>query len=180
MGIRVDDEDRLGPAMLRLSKRRRAFVVAALEMPCATQAQVARAAGFGTPTSSDNVMKVRGCQLMHSEKIIAALHEEASKRLRSSTVLGAAVLVEIAKDPSHKDRLRAAEMLLNRTGFHELHERKLTVEHRDLTGAELTARITELAHRLGVDPSRLLGQNLAPMKLIEAKAMETADVRPAA
>ena len=171
MDPEIDDEERLGPAMRRLTSRQRRFVVAALEFPGATHEAIARRAGYSASTS--NSLKVQAHDNFASERVIAALHEEASKRLRSSAVLGASVLVEIAQDKGHKDRLRAAEALLNRIGFHELSEHRVSVQHSDATGKALTERIAEIARRLGVDPAKLLGVNAveAPAA-VEVKLLE--------
>jgi hypothetical protein len=173
---RTDDED-WGPCMARLTERQRRFVIAALELPMAKNEQIARVAGYSAKTS--NSLKVQAHDTFRSERVIQALHEEASKRLRSTVGLGVAVLIEIAQDKGHKDRLKAAEGLLNRIGYHELSEHKVTVdrtERYEVTAtAEVLERIRKLASAAGLDP-----QKLPPVIDAVAKDVtEARDVTPA-
>ncbi len=55
---------------------------------------------------------------MRHPKIQEAIREEGSRRLGRHAILAVSVLAEIAANPEHKDRLRAAIELLNRAGLH--------------------------------------------------------------
>jgi hypothetical protein len=55
-----------------------------------------------------------------------------------------------------KDRTKAIEILLNRTGLHALTEHKVKVEHT-VDNEEALRKIAFLAKRVGIDPSKLLG-----------------------
>lgn len=152
--LTTSDED-LGPAMRALEPRRRAFVVAMIEAPHLSYTQAALRAGYsGTPGS----LGVQAHRLAHSEKVLAAYHEEANKRLRAGAILGASVLVQIARDNTHKDQLKAAMTLLNRVGLHEKTEHKHVVE-RPTDDIEVKRQIVALAKELGVDPRVFLGKN---------------------
>ncbi len=82
--------------------------------------------------------------------------ECAGFRRRSGALLGASVLVEIAKDQLHKDRFKAAKELLGHNGFNIISEHKVTVEHVP-DDKERIAGIIDMAKRLGVDPREFLG-----------------------
>jgi hypothetical protein len=47
------------------------------------------------------------------------------------------------------------ETMLDRTGFGAKSEHKVTVEHRDLTGPAMLARINELAEKFGIGAGKL-------------------------
>lgn len=148
--------DDLGPAMSALTPRQRIFVRCMLDTPTLDATAAARRAGY--QIGSSDAVRVQAFRLMHSERVIAAYHEEASKRLRSGAVLGASVLMKIAQDPMHKDQLKAAMTLLNRIGLHEKTEHKHVVE-RPTDDIEVKRQIVALAKELGVDPRVFLGKN---------------------
>src|SRR5271166_1337153 len=116
-------------------------------------------ASYETANSASHV-------LAHSPRIIAALQEEARKRLEGSALLSIDVMLQVANDPTaeNKDRLKAAAMIANRTGFHELTEHKVTVT-RTLSDAEAALEIVSLAKELGMDPREALGPNVAMPRL---------------
>jgi len=154
------DSGKLGDAMLQLLPRQRKFVVALLETGTTNYTRAAKMAGYGG--NSESGLRVQASRLAHDPRIIRALREEGERRLRASAVMATSVLINIAENGlTAKDRLKAAEMILNRTGLHALTEHKTTVEH---TTDELgkIERITALARGLGLDPAKLLGQNAAP------------------
>jgi phage terminase small subunit len=169
------EEASLGPRMRALSDRQRRFVRAAMEFPTGKGWQIAKAAGYSA--KSHGYLRLAAHRLFHDEAIIAAMHEEAGKRLRSSAVLGASVLAKIARTDGHRDQLKAAEALLNRVGLHERTEHFVNVNHSDTTSRAMFERIKELAGALGVDPAALLGPNapVEPMKVIEGEVVEERD-----
>ena len=168
-------EEGLGPAMRALDDRRRRFVMAAITYPTAKDWQIAKAAGYSD--RSYGGLRVAAHRLFHDEKVLAAIREEAARKLRSSAFLGAAVLAEIARTKGHPDQLKAATALLNRIGFHEKTEQVVNVNHRDMTGEAMVARIEKLAAALGLDSGALLGLNAAP-KMIDGEVLKNGDPRP--
>jgi hypothetical protein len=82
----------------------------------------------------------------------------------------------IAEDRNHKDRLRAGEALLNRIGFHQMSEHKVTASH-ELSEREMLERVRRLEVELGVAPGRLVGANRidGDGKLIEHEAVAEPD-----
>jgi predicted amidohydrolase YtcJ len=102
---------------------------------------------------------------LRSEKILKAINEELDKRFRIDAIIGWRVLVEVARDKDHPKQLQAALALLDRGGFHTLHEQRVRVEHVDMTSEAMVERIRQLAQRLDMDPAALLGASV-PMKVV--------------
>jgi phage terminase small subunit len=157
-----DDAEDCGPAMRALNRKQRAFVRAYIDYPLVTATQAARMAGYSDAAGG---AKVTAHRALHSPRVIAAINEELDKRFRIDAVIGRKVLMEIAQDRNHPQRLRAAEALLDRGEFHIMSEQRIRVEHTDLNGEAMIERIRQLALRLDVDPARLLGAS--DPKLIE-------------
>lgn len=163
----------IGPAMRALNKRQRAYVVVCLETGSANQKRNAQLAGY---TGNDSALAVQGWRLAHDPKVLAAMEEEAHRRLRSGALMATSRLIHLAENArEEKDQLKAIDMILNRTGFHAKTEHKIDVTHEHRGPAEIQARIKELAERLGVDPVKLLGhsrpaETAAPV--IEAEFVE--------
>lgn len=172
----------LGPAMLALNERQRLLIKTVVDYPEMTHGDAAKYAGYGGEKAAANPDILRQCafQALSSEKMIAALQEEVSRRYRSrGAIVGLNVMLEIAADPAHKDRLRAADMLASRAGFHSVQEHRVT--HTDQTGEEMVEKIRRLAVVLGVDPARLLGGNVSretsvdTVKVIEHEPRKPSD-----
>jgi phage terminase small subunit len=157
-----DDDENLGPAMRALNPKQRAFVRAYIDYPLVTATQAARMAGY---SDASEACKVKAHNNLHSPRVIAALNEELDRRFRVDAVIGRKVLIEIATNPDHPQRLKAAEALLNRGGFHTMSEQRIRVEHTDMSGEAMIERITKLALQLGMDPQQLLGASV-PMKAV--------------
>jgi phage terminase small subunit len=159
----VANDAEFGPAMAALNERQRRFVIAMIEHPGCTQGKAAELAGYST--SSDVYLRKTGHALAHDERILAAINEEAGKRMRSAAILAAGVLIDIAGDgdASNKDRMKAAGMLLDRTGFGAAQTINVNKTVTDRTGAGMLERIKALASQHGLDPAKLLGVNTAPV-----------------
>ena len=151
----VEETARLGPHMAALSPRMRQFVYALIQTGC-SQAKAAELAGYqGGPKT----WKTMGWKLAHDPRVQAAIHEEAQKLLRSTSIMAIGVISDIARNPEAeaKDRLRAAVELLNRSGLHAQSEHKVVVE-RTPNDAEVISQIRSMAGRLGIDADKLLGR----------------------
>ena len=149
-----------GPAMKKLNDRQRAFVTAMLDFGGRDNTKAAKAAGYGNPDNPDrNALHVIAHRLAHDPNIQEAIKEEGIKRLNASTIMAVNTLLDIADDPAteKKDRLKAIEMIMNRTGLHATTEHKVNVTHTDPTSDEMVKRITLLAQKQGLDPAKLLG-----------------------
>lgn len=155
--LTITPDAKLGPAMKNLNERQRAFVVAMIEMGGINYTRAALAAGYGN--GNDESAAVQGNRLAHDENVLAAIHEEAQRRMRSGAVMAVQTLLEIANDhgAENKDRLKAVDMILNRSGLHAVTEHNVKVERHDITDEGMVKRIKLLAEKQGLDPSRLLG-----------------------
>lgn len=160
MQVEIPDEGYLGPAMKALpSDKMRHFVVAYCETGGTNAARAAIAAGYSV--NNVDAAKVSAHRLLHDERIQAALREEGSRRLGAGVIAATSVLVETIQNESvgTKDRLRAVEMLLNRTGLPASTEVKHTIVHQDETEEGLLRRLAAAAKVLGVDPQKFLGHD---------------------
>ena len=145
-----EDLEAYGPLMQALNPLQRAFVEVYLDHPDLPAGQLAERAGYTKPTTpGSNQLATRGHLLLHNERVIAAINEQASRRLRGAGGMAVKVLLDIARSPG-KDQLKAAIALLDRTGFHALSEHKVTVDDkRPQNEREMRARITDLISELG-------------------------------
>lgn len=136
-----------GRAMAALNPQRRIFVREMLKL-----GPTSKAATYAASKAGYNPLY--GYDLMREEAIIAALREEATKKLAGAALLGVSVMIEIAQDPMHKDRYKAAKDLAAINGFTA--EQKIVVEHIDGDGKALIAKIRTMATDLGMDPKQLI------------------------
>jgi phage terminase small subunit len=131
----VVDGTEWGPAMAALpSDRHRAFVLALYSIKPGHGAHVkaAKMAGFGSATSSAHSWAVIGSRLSHDEKILAAIHEEDQRRIRSSAPRAIRALQNLVETPDHRDHARAIGMVLDRVHpaeQHHVHEMHVTSDH---------------------------------------------------
>lgn len=142
--------------MAALSERQRAFVMAMIEFPGITQAKAAIRAGY---RNSPGGMKVQGHYLAHHLGVQAAIREEAGKRLNSAALTAANVLVGFLtdKEVDPKERIKAAGMLLDRSGFGAAQTINVNKTTTDRTGKAIMERIAALAQKHGLDAGKLLG-----------------------
>ena len=113
-----NEENDLSPIMAALSLKQRTFVRALFTLPPGHGAltDAARLAGYGREDggSTPLVMANIAQRLIHSDKIIAAITEIAKRQFRSNAPAALAAVGQILSDRGHKDRLRAAAMVLKR------------------------------------------------------------------
>lgn len=155
----VPSESDLGPAMRAILPRHRLFVIACLDSGVKIDfTRAARIAGYARGKPGDSTLRVRGHRLAHSPKIQAAILEESQKRLQAGTMAATGLLMKIVADPKEetKDRLKAAQMVLDRGGLGSVTVHKVDVTHTD-NRIEKVAKIVELARLMGQDPKQLLG-----------------------
>jgi len=161
--------------MRACTEGQRKFVIALLESGGTNHAKAAAAAGYG---GSENAQRVAGHRLAHNPNVIAAAREEADRRLRGGAILGASVMIEIASDPMHKDRFKAADRLLGSAGLNlETVSRHIIEDHR--SDNELLMAIATIAKKNGLDPSKLLGRpldkDIVDAEFTEVEAQESFD-----
>jgi phage terminase small subunit len=151
-----------------------AFVVAKVQ----TGQHNARCAALAGYRGSAATLKATGYRLAHDPRVQAALHEQCALAIKSSAATAVRVIEDVASDPraEPKDRLRAAAMILDRSGLSAVTQHQITVDHR--SEQDKVDLIVELAARLGIDPRQLLGQAGvaidAEFKLIEPPGASTA------
>jgi phage terminase small subunit len=134
-----------GPAMLALSDRHKAFVLALYQIKPGYGAHVkaAKLAGFGTSKSTPQSWSVIASQLAHDDKILAALYEEDQKRIRASAPRAIRALQHLIEDPEHKDHARGIGMVLDRV--HPIETRHtVDVHHHVDHDAEAIAQLRML------------------------------------
>lgn len=162
--VEISEDDRLsfGPAMLALTPRQQAFVVACFMTGQENNALHARMAGYqGTPAT----LATTGHRIAHDPAVLAAMLEEATKKMHSGVVMATGRLIHLAGNAKEeKDQLKAIGMILNRAGLHEKTEHKLTVK-RESSEAEMLQSIEKMAAFLGIDPKKLTGN----VKIIEGE-----------
>lgn len=156
--VNLPAESTLGPAMRALpTDGQRKFVIALLELGTMNFTRAALMAGY---SGNGNTLNVTAHRLAHDEKVLAAIHEESHRRLHSGKMMAVSVLLNLAeKALKDSDKLKAIDMVLNKTGLHDIRESIVITRDDSTTDEAMIARITHLAKVLGVDPTKLLGQN---------------------
>jgi hypothetical protein len=158
----MNDDHEYGPAMAALTEKQRAFVMALIEFPGITQHEAARRAGY---QNSEGGMRVQGHYCAHHPGVQEAMREEAGKRLNSASLMAANVLLGLLTDEGvePKDRIKAAGMLLDRSGFgaaQTINVNKTVTKKIDASAAE--ARIAEFRHKFPEMFAKLVGSEAAP------------------
>lgn len=179
-----EDFSELGPAMQRLTVLQRQFVVAYCEHPNYTPGQLAAEAGYSAGTEGSTQLRVVGFHMMRNEKVLAAINEEAGKRLRGAGLIGVGAVVAIALNPAHKDHLKAALALMDRTGHHATSEHKVTVDDkRPQSKAELVAAVAQVARDAGLTDDaikKLTGGDIVDAEFQDVTAQTELDAQIAA
>ena len=150
---------KLGPAMQSLpNDRQRAFVCALYDDDAPRKGDglliyAARAAGYGTPTSSTKSLRVIANRIVHDGRVQAAIVEHSRSVLRAVPPEAIRALKELIRDPKARDHARAIAMVIDRTDpLQTLHT--VRVEDTRPPSPEITQkvldRINELARRAGL------------------------------
>lgn len=172
IAVVVPAEGELGPKMLALNERQRAFVTACLDLGTLNNQRAAAMAGY---TGNDNTLAVTGHRLAHDLRVQEAMHEEAGRRLHSAKIMAVSQLLTLAeKATQDKDKLKAISMILNRTGMHETSEHKVVTRDESKTDEAMIERIQKLAGELGLDSAKLLGRHASREEPIEVEFTEVA------
>jgi len=144
-----------GPAMQELNPRQCDFVLAVVTIPGCTFKRAAVEAGYSDVADG---AKVRGHALAHNPKVQVAIREKAGRRLNSLSLLTANTMMAVMQHPEapHRDKMKAATAVLDRTGFAMQHNINIHKTVTDLSTEGLTKKIRELSEKLGIDPDVLL------------------------
>lgn len=171
-----DEKDDLGPAMAALTERQRAFVMAMIDVPGCSHAEAARRAGYSDVAEG---AKVRGFYCAHNPAVQEAIREEAGRRLNASSLIAAGVVLKLLCDDAlhPKDRLKAAGMLLDRSGFgaaQTINVNKTVTRRLDVSAA--AQRIAEFRRRFPEQFAKLVegsgDDSRETSKLIEGEVVE--------
>lgn len=162
----LDDRSTDGPAMSALTDQQRIFVHEMLQSGVNPNAANAAAVAAGYAANG-------GWRMMRNERVLAALHEEAKKRLVGAALTGVNVMIEIALEPGHKDRFQAAKTLAAINGFNA--EQKVTVTHIKQDMESIVQEIIDRATALGQDPRPLLLAAGVVMDAIDAQFEDVTD-----
>ena len=171
------DESTLGPAMLALTDAQRRFVMAMVFIG-GTQKRCYLAAGYADTAHNPNAAQVSAYQLTQHPKIQAAMLEVGINMLGAARIPAAKFLIDTINNDAveMKDRLKATEMVMNRTGMHAATEHKVAVTHIDKTSDEMVKQITMMAKNLGVDPQKLLGGAVVDAEYVEVDNNSIEDI----
>lgn len=174
-----NDAGEYGPKMLQLTKLQRRFVEASFLYPGKNPTEWARKAGYADSGNHAHAgIRVQAHILWHDRRIQEAIREEAEKRLTGLLPLANQVHLEEMLNPqnSGSERLKAVQMLYDRTGLHSHTEQKVT-HHHIMDDKEKIARLEALARKLGVPSEKLIGRTLALKRpAVDAEFTEIVDV----
>jgi hypothetical protein len=135
----------------------------------------ARRAGFGTPNSKPIDMAHIASRLMRDERMIAAIAEEARKVLRSGAPEAAKALLELVRDPKHRDHARGIAMVLARTDP-EIQRHDLQITHKIIDEDQETLEELKALRHLGTSREKLLelfgGNGLARLEKLDSAEQE--------
>ena len=174
----------LGPAMKALPNDRwRMFVETYVYLTFTNKAKdnygaraaAARAAGFGSPDTNAKQMARKCWRLMRDTRMIAAIAEESRKMLRAGTPEAVKAVMNMVRNPEHKDHARAVSMLLDRADPVES-KQLIEVTHKTLDPDQEALEELRAARALGATREKLLqlfGGNYLP-KLERLEAAENA------
>lgn len=171
----VTDLTGLGEAMRAISPQQRAFVMAFIDGGACNAAAAARAAGYGSTSESPEqgalASRVAGWRLIHNERVLLAVKELAEGRLRSFAYRAANVLIEIADDPTHKDRFNAAKQLMAHGGLVVVQEHRVVHETKSETRTEILERIKKIAEKHNLNADALIQRRFEEAEAVEVKTL---------
>src|SRR5207302_8321160 len=114
----------------------------------------ARRAGFGKANTTPLNMARIASRLMHDDRILAALAEEARKVIRGGGVEASKALMNLVRNPDHKEHGRAIAMVLARTDP-EIQRHDLHVTHKILDPDEEELEELRAARSLGATREKM-------------------------
>ena len=150
---------KLGPKMNALVPKRRAFVLALMNQGTRNATSAAAAAGYSA--DSNESLRVYASKLMHDDAVQEAIQEEAKRRITAMLPLAVETVGNIMENPqeSGATRLKAAQVVMDRSGVHGVSERINREEPLD-RDPDKWKRIMALAQLLGKPMEELVGNRL--------------------
>lgn len=174
------DWGELGPAMRALSAKHRCFVEFYIfellhnknKDAIGAKAAAARKAGYGRPNSKPKAVGDIAWRLMQDPRILAAIAEESRNLVRGGAPEAVAALLNLVRDPEHKDHARAIAMVLDRTDPITTHQ-QIDVTHRHVDPEQEEIEELRALRSLGTSREKLLelfgGNGLARLEKLEAQ-----------
>lgn len=144
----------LGPKMLACSERERLFVWHYLTGD-GNGAEAARQAGYSDVSEA---AKVRASQLLHRDRVVAALEEMGKRHFRAQLPIAIRANKRLLENEKHPDHAKTVQQTLSRLGLAE----KVGIDVN--IGGEITVNHTDQAV---ADLRVLIGLGVAREKLIE-------------
>lgn len=163
----------LGSSMRALNERQRAFVrFFLMERPGYGAAVAAyRKAGYGK-TSKPTTQSKDAYHLLRTEKVIAAISEEARKVLRGiGHAEAVSALLNMIRNPKHRDHARAVDMILRRA---DPEISKIDVTHRVIDPDQEALEELRALRKLDTNRDKLL-ELYGPNGLDRLEMLEAAD-----
>jgi hypothetical protein len=153
------DWGQLGPAMQALPNQKwRGFVYHLTTQKSGHGAltRAARAAGFGKNSTPTNLAKL-AWRLSHDERVIAAVAEESRKVIRIGHPEAVAAVLNLVRNPKHRDHMRACDAILSRADPIESHSRhNIEVLHRTIDPDRESLEELRALRHLGTPREKLL------------------------
>jgi hypothetical protein len=130
--IPINETADLHPDLAACSQQERVFIQAYCEGggSYGSIAAAVRVAQYGTETSGAKSIGNIGQRLLHYPRIVAGIAAYTKTQIRSLAPLAVAAVRTIVDDPTHKDRLKAANSILERIDP-VVTKHEVTVEHID-------------------------------------------------
>src|SRR5215831_9599760 len=180
---RKEDLGRHGPAMLALPNDRwRAFAVSLVtKAGRGSQVEALREAGLGLGSTPLNQARF-AWQIANDDRMIAALAELSRKIIRVGAPEAASALLEVVRNPEHRDHVRAIGMMLDRSDPVETRQR-IDVVHKTLDPDEEAIEELRALRALGTPRAKLLelfgGNGLARLEDLESSRAKVIEHEPA-
>jgi hypothetical protein len=170
----TDQVGNLGPAMLALTVRQRAFVMALYELPATRGSLSAAAARAGYNARNKKSLNQMAHSLWNNERVRAAFQETGYRYIGHTAVAAIKAAQELIYTPDHPDHLKACRMFIDRGWPVETYQKvDVTHEHHHQVRTPDPLIMQALADQLGIPVNRLWGASRVPEpKLIEAQPVE--------
>ena len=172
---RKEDWGRDGPAVQALPNQRwRDFVYHYVTQPPGHGAltNAARLAGFGQSSTPANLARI-AWKLSHDERMIAAIAEVSRAIVRRAAPEATNALLELVRNPEHRDHARGISMVLARTDP-EIARTDISVTHKVIDEDEEAREELRALRVLGTNREKLL-ELFGPNGLARLEAQEAAD-----
>lgn len=170
IAIPLPDMEDMGPAMRALNARQQKFVVAYYHT--GSRERAAMIAGYAGEWGS-NLLGVSAHSVWHQPKVQLAIKEYGESSVLAGLVpMAFAALEDALTLGDKKDKLKAAQLVMDRTGFHAKSE-TITVA-KPASRQEQIKEVIAALKASGIDPRTILGGAVdffeADYEVVEPKA----------